>query len=193
LAGRRPVNFSSFFIIFDTLFRLRVQPLFFIKNHIMKITKDKVAAIHYTLTDNSGNVLDSSKGRQPLYYIQGIGNLIPGMEEGLEGKSKGDKFIINVSPEKGYGVRDEKQIQKVPRSAFGGQEVKKGMQFSAGGNHGSQVVTVTEIGLDTVTIDANHPLAGVELNFDVEVIEVRSATSEELSHGHVHGPGGHHH
>jgi FKBP-type peptidyl-prolyl cis-trans isomerase SlyD len=193
LAGRRPVNFSSFFIIFDTLFRLRVQPLFFIKNHIMKITKDKVAAIHYTLTDNSGKVLDSSKGRQPLYYIQGIGNLIPGMEEGLEGKSKGDKFVINVSPEKGYGVRDEKQIQKVPRSAFGGQEVKKGMQFSAGGNHGSQVVTVTEIGLDTVTIDANHPLAGVELNFDVEVIEVRSATSEELSHGHVHGPGGHHH
>jgi FKBP-type peptidyl-prolyl cis-trans isomerase SlyD len=174
-------------------FRLQVQPLFFIKHHIMKIAKEKVAAIHYTLTDNSGNVLDSSKGREPLYYIQGIGNLIPGMEEGLEGKSKGDKAIIKVSPEKGYGVRDDKQIQKVPISAFGGQEVKKGMQFSAGGNHGSQVVTVTEVGLETVTINANHPLAGVELNFDVEVIEVRNATSEELAHGHVHGPGGHHH
>lgn len=159
----------------------------------MKIAKEKVAAIHYTLTDNKGTVLDSSKGREPLHYIQGIGNLIPGMEEGLEGKSKGDKFIINVGPEKGYGVRDEKQIQKVPRSAFGGQEIKKGMQFSAGGNHGSQVVTVTEVGPDTVTIDANHPLAGVELNFDVEVMEVRNATSEELAHGHVHGPGGHHH
>lgn len=159
----------------------------------MKIGKEKVAAIHYTLTDNSGNVLDSSKGRQPLYYIQGIGNLIPGMEEGLEGKSKGDKFTIKVSPEKGYGVRDDKQIQKVPRSAFGTQDVKKGMQFSASGNHGSQVVTVTEVGLDTITIDGNHPLAGVELNFDVEVMEVRNATSEELAHGHVHGPGGHHH
>lgn len=159
----------------------------------MKITKDKVAAIHYTLTDNSGNVLDSSQGREPLYYIQGIGNLIPGMEEGLEGKAKGDKFVINVSPEKGYGLRSEEQIQKVPRSAFGGQEVKVGMQFSAGGNHGSQVVTVTEVGIENVTVDANHPLAGVELNFDVEVIEVRNASAEELAHGHVHGPGGHHH
>jgi FKBP-type peptidyl-prolyl cis-trans isomerase SlyD len=159
----------------------------------MKIAKDKVAAIHYTLTDNNGTVLDSSKGREPLYYIQGIGNLIPGMEEGLEGKAKGDKFIIDVSPEKGYGVRDDKQMQKVPRSAFGGQDVKVGMQFSAGGNHGSQVVTVTEISLDTVTVDANHPLAGVELHFDVEVMEVRNATPEELAHGHVHGPGGHHH
>lgn len=159
----------------------------------MKIAKDKVAAIHYTLTDNTGNVLDSSAGREPLYYIQGIGNLIPGMEEGLEGKAKGDKFIIKVSPEKGYGVRSEEQIQKVPITAFGGQEVKVGMQFSAGGNHGSQVVTVTEVGADTVTVDANHPLAGVELNFDVEVMEVRNASAEELAHGHVHGPGGHHH
>lgn len=159
----------------------------------MKIAKHKVAAIHYTLTDNAGEVLDSSAGREPLYYIQGIGNLIPGMEEGLEGKSKGEKFTIKVSPEKGYGVRNDQQIQKVPRSAFGTQEVKVGMQFSAGGNHGSQIVTVTEIGNDTVTVDGNHPLAGVELNFDVEVMDVRDASAEEISHGHVHGPGGHHH
>lgn len=156
----------------------------------MEITKHKVAAIHYTLTDNQGNVLDSSSGREPLYYIQGIGNLILGMEEGLEGKKKGDKFQIHVSPEKGYGVKDPAMTQKVPLTAFGGEKVQTGMKFQT--NQG-QVVTVTEVSTDTVTVDANHELAGVELHFDVEVMEVRNATSEEISHGHVHGPGGHHH
>jgi len=156
----------------------------------MQIGKEKVVSIHYTLRDNSGSILDSSEGNSPLLYIQGIGNLIPGMEEGLEGKRKGDKVDIKVSPEKGYGVRNDQFIQKVPRSAFGGQEVKVGMQFQT---DRSQVVTVTEVGLESITVDGNHPLAGVELNFAVEVLDVREATSEELSHGHVHGPGGHHH
>lgn len=156
----------------------------------MQITKNTVAAIHYTLTDNQGNILDSSSGREPLHYIQGIGNLILGMEEGLEGKKKGDKFQIKVSPEKGYGVKDPAMMQKVPVAAFGGEKVQPGMKFQT--NQG-QVVTVTEVTAETVTVDANHELAGVELNFDVEVMEVRNATSEELSHGHVHGPGGHHH
>ena len=105
----------------------------------MQITKHKVASIHYTLTDNDGNVLDSSSGREPLTYIQGIGNLIAGMEEGLEGKTKGEKFNLKVSPEKGYGVKDDALTQKVPRSAFGTQEVKVGMQFQT--NQGG-VVTV---------------------------------------------------
>jgi FKBP-type peptidyl-prolyl cis-trans isomerase SlyD len=156
----------------------------------MQITKHKVASIHYTLTDNDGNVLDSSAGREPLTYIQGIGNLIAGMEEGLEGKTKGEKFNLKVSPEKGYGVKDDALTQKVPRSAFGTQEVKVGMQFQT--NQGG-VVTVTHVGLAEITVDANHPLAGVELNFAVEVLEIRHATDEEISHGHVHGPGGHHH
>ncbi len=156
----------------------------------MQISKHKVASIHYTLTDNDGKVLDSSAGREPLVYIQGIGNLIPGMEEGLEGKSKGDKLKIKVSPEKGYGVKDEALQQSVPRSAFGDQDVRVGMQFQT--NQGG-IVTVTKVGLSEITVDANHPLAGVELNFDVEVLDIRSATQEELDHGHVHGPGGHHH
>ena len=156
----------------------------------MQITKNKVAGIHYTLRDNSGAVLDSSDGREPLYYLHGAGNLIAGMEEGLEGKTEGDKFELKVSPEKGYGEKDPTMTQKVPRSAFGDQEVKKGMKFST--DRGA-VVTVTEVGLDAVTVDANHPLAGVELNFDVEVMEVRNATADEIQHGHVHGPGGHHH
>jgi FKBP-type peptidyl-prolyl cis-trans isomerase SlyD len=160
---------------------------------MMQIAKHKVVSIHYTLTDNTGTTLDSSEGRSPLMYIQGIGNLIPGMEEGLEGKQRGDKLQIKVSPEKGYGLRDERLIQSVPRSAFGNQKVQKGMQFRAETGSGPQVVTVTEVGLETVTVDGNHPLAGVELNFSVEVMDVRNATAEELSHGHVHGPGGHHH
>lgn len=156
---------------------------------IMKITKHSVAAIHYTLTDNTGKVLDSSAGRDPLYYLHGEGNLIPGMEEGLEGQETGKKLKLKISPEKGYGTRDEKLIQKLPRTAFGGERVEKGMQFQA--NNG-MIVTVTEVSLDQVTVDANHALAGVELNFDVEVMEVRSATADEIAHGHVHGPGGHH-
>jgi FKBP-type peptidyl-prolyl cis-trans isomerase SlyD len=156
----------------------------------MQITKDKVASIHYTLRDGEGNILDSSAGREPLTYLQGAGNLIAGMEEGLEGKSKGDKLQLKISPEKGYGVKDDALVQKVPRAAFGNQKVEKGMQFQT--NNG-QVVTVTETGLESITVDGNHPLAGVELHFDVEITDVRSATPEEISHGHVHGAGGHHH
>ncbi len=156
----------------------------------MQITKNKVAGIHYTLRDNSGTVLDTSDGRDPLYYLHGAGNLIAGMEEGLEGKTEGDKFELKISPDKGYGEKDPTMTQKVPRSAFGDQEVKKGMKFST--DRGA-VVTVTEVGLDAITVDANHPLAGVELNFNVEVMEVRNATAEEIQHGHVHGPGGHQH
>ncbi len=156
----------------------------------MQITKNKVASIHYALTNNDGKVLDSSSGREPLTYIQGIGNLIPGMEEGLEGKTKGDKFSLKISPEKGYGVKDDKLEQRVPRTTFGAQEIKVEMQFQT--NQGG-VVTVTKVGLAEITVDANHPLAGVELNFDVEVIEVRNATEDEIAHGHVHGPGDHHH
>ncbi len=156
----------------------------------MQITKNTVAAIHYTLRDNEGNVIDTSSGREPLNYLHGAGNLIAGMEEGLEGKSKGDKFQLKIEPANGYGEKDPAMVQQVPRSAFGDQDVRPGMKFST--NHGN-VVTVTHVGLESVTVDANHELAGVELNFDVEVMEVRNATNEEISHGHVHGPGGHHH
>ena len=156
----------------------------------MQISKHKVASIHYTLKDQEGQIIDTSSGKEPLVFIQGIGNLIPGMEDGLEGKKLGDKFNIKVSPEKGYGVKSDDLIQKVPRSAFGDQHIEKGMQFQT--NHGN-VVTVTNVGLSEITVDGNHPLAGVELHFDVEVMSVREATAEELEHGHVHGPGGHHH
>lgn len=156
----------------------------------MQITKNKVAAIHYTLRDNEGTVIDSSEGRDPLNYLHGAGNLIPGMEEGLEGKEKGSKLNLKIDPEKGYGEKDENLIQQVPRSAFGEQDVKPGMRFST--NQGG-VVTVTDVGPESITVDGNHPLAGVPLNFDVEIVEVRNATDEEITHGHVHGENGHEH
>ena len=155
----------------------------------MTITKDKVAAIHYTLRDSEGNILDSSQGKDPLYYLHGAQNLIPGMEEGLEGHSKGDQLKLEVTPEKGYGKRDLNLVEEVPRQAFGGQTIEIGMQFET--NDG-QVITVTKVSPDTVTVDANHPLADQDLHFDVEILDVRDATADELAHGHVHGPGGHH-
>ncbi len=155
----------------------------------MQISKHKVAAIHYTLTDDSGNVLDSSVGSEPLYYLHGEGNLIPGMEEGLEGHAAGDKVTIDVTPEKGYGRRNPTLIEEVPKQAFGNQRIAVGMQFET--NEG-ELITITNVGTDTVTVDANHPLADQNLHFDVQVLDVRDATPDELDHGHVHGPGGVH-
>ncbi|HLF34467.1 MAG TPA: peptidylprolyl isomerase [Cyclobacteriaceae bacterium] len=156
----------------------------------MRIQKDKVVSIHYTLKDKEGNILDTSSGREPLTYLHGNGNLISGMEEGLEGKSSGEKLDLEISPEKGYGVRNEELVQQVSRTAFGDQKVEKGMEFQTKSGH---TVVVTKVGLEQVTVDANHPLAGKDLFFNVEVLDIREATKEELDHGHVHGPGGHHH
>ena len=161
----------------------------------MLIGSEKVVLIHYTLTDESGQVLDSSSGRDPLAYLHGKGNIIPGLEKALEGKQAGDKLNVAVQPAEGYGERDERLVQDVPREAFENvDEVNPGMQFQAQNEQGqARVVTVTKVADDLITIDANHPLAGANLNFDVEVTEVREPTAEELEHGHVHGPGGHNH
>lgn len=160
----------------------------------MKIAKNSVVTINYTLTDEGGEVLDTSKGREPLSYIQGLGNIIPGLESSLDGRAIGDKFKISIQPADAYGDRDESRVVKVDRDRFAGvDDLEVGMQFRAeGGSGGSQVVTVTAVEQDTVTVDANHPLAGKTLNFDVEVMGVREATPDEISHGHVHGPGGGH-
>jgi FKBP-type peptidyl-prolyl cis-trans isomerase SlyD len=166
----------------------------------MTIGKDKVVTIDYTLTDSSGQVIDTSKGHAPLSYLQGAGNLIPGLERALEGKSTGDELKVTIEPDEAYGQRDDALIQTLPKAKFkGGKDVAVGMQFtteeqiSPKGTRGSRIVTVTNVAGDNVTIDANHPLAGVPLTFDVKVVDVRDATSEEISHRHVHGAGGHHH
>lgn len=160
----------------------------------MQIAKNRVISIDYTLTDAQGTELDSSQGRGPLDYIHGIGNIIPGLEAALEGKSKGDQVNAVIPPEKAYGTRDENLVQQLPRSQFDtDQDIRVGMQFQATGETGPRVVTVVNVDLDNVTIDANHPLAGLTLHFDVTVKDIREATGEELSHGHVHGPDDHHH
>lgn len=160
----------------------------------MEATKEKVVSIDYTLTDDKGNVLDSSSGRGPLAYLHGAGNIIPGLESALEGKSPGDSLSVKVSPAEGYGEHDAALVQDVPRSQFPPNvELERGTQFQAQTPQGPRIVTVVNVEDDSVTVDANHPLAGMELNFDVSVVEVRDAQAEELQHGHVHGPGGHAH
>lgn len=160
----------------------------------MNVKRNKVVSIHYTLRDDAGNVLDSSSGRAPLAYLHGNGKLVPGLESALDGKSAGDKLIVTVAPEQGYGVRDAGLVQILPRTKFAGDaEIAPGMQFQAKGAGGVRLITVTSVERDLVTVDANHPLAGKTLHFQVEITEVRQATREELEHRHVHGPGGHHH
>lgn len=161
----------------------------------MQISQDKVVSIHYTLTGADGETLDSSRGRgEPLAYLHGHGNIIPGLENALTGKSAGDTLNVQVAPAEGYGERYEQLVQQVPRSAFEGVDtLEPGMQFQAETGMGVRLFTITEVQGDQVTIDGNHPLAGQTLNFDVEVTEVRDASPEELEHGHVHGPGGHEH
>jgi FKBP-type peptidyl-prolyl cis-trans isomerase SlyD len=160
----------------------------------VEITADRVVTIHYTLKDDKGAVLDSSAGGEPLAYIQGHGNLVSGLEKALEGKQDGSTLAVVVSPAEGYGTRDEALIQRVPkRSLQGSGEIKKGMQFQARTEDGLRLFTVTALVGDMVTLDGNHPLADQTLHFDVEVVSVREATTDELEHGHVHGAGGHHH
>ncbi len=160
----------------------------------MKIENQKVVSINYTLRNDQGEVLDTSDGREPLAYIHGMGNIIPGLESHLNGKSAGDSLKVSVAPVDGYGEYDLAQVVRVSRSQFEGvPELKIGMQFTASSPDGHQVVTITNIDNDSVTVDGNHPLAGKTLHFDVTVVDVRNASADELSHGHVHGTGGHHH
>ncbi|MEW6169740.1 MAG: peptidylprolyl isomerase [Pseudomonadota bacterium] len=160
----------------------------------MEIANQRVAYIHYTLTNDAGEVLDSSREAEPLAYLHGAGNIVPGLESALSGKQAGDRLNVKVAPAEGYGERDEALVQDVPRGAFQGiSDIEPGMAFTAQSNRGTMRVVVTRVAGDVVTVDGNHPLAGETLNFDVEVTEVRPATEEELSHGHVHGPGGQHH
>ena len=159
----------------------------------MQITDNTAVAFHYTLTNNSGEVLDSSAGGEPLLYLHGAGNIIPGLESALAGKQTGDKLNVSIAPEQAYGLIDDNMVQVVSIKMFEGMDVEVGMQFHADVSYGSGVITITAIDGDDVTIDGNHPLAGEQLNFDVEIIEVRAATADEIAHGHIHGAGCHHH
>ena len=160
----------------------------------MKIAARTVAQFHYTLTDDAGTVIDSSRGGDPLTYLHGGGQIVPGLEKMMEGKVKGDAFKADVSPEEGYGQRIEALLQTAPRAMFPPDvNPEVGMQFQAESNMGPVMVTVVAVEGETVTLDGNHALAGQTLHFDVEVHSVREATTDEVLHGHAHGEGGHHH
>jgi FKBP-type peptidyl-prolyl cis-trans isomerase SlyD len=156
----------------------------------MPIADNDVVTFHYTLKGDSDEVIDSSAGGEPLAYLHGHGNIVPGLERELAGKGVGDRLQVRVPAAQGYGEYDSALVQKVPRRALKGiANLRVGLRLQAG----NQAVMVTHIAGDMVTLDGNHPLAGKNLNFDVEITAVRPATEEELTHGHVHGDGGHHH
>lgn len=160
----------------------------------MQVADKKVVLIHYTLTDLNDEVMDSSEGQEPLAYLHGMGNIVPGLEKELVGKQAGDKVNVEVTPEEGYGEINAELIQEVERGAFDGvDQIDVGMRFMAQTAWGEQPVVVTAVSEETVTVDGNHPLAGQTLKFDVEIVEIRDASDEELEHGHAHGAGGHHH
>lgn len=160
----------------------------------MQLTKHKVATLNYTLKDKEDNILDASNDGS-FTYLHGAQNIIPGLENALEGKQAGDEINVVIDPEDAYGERSLEKIQRVPREMFPADvELEAGMQFNAAEPNGAPViVTVTAIEAEEVVVDGNHPMAGIQLHFDVTLVEVRDASEEEIEHGHVHGPDGHHH
>jgi FKBP-type peptidyl-prolyl cis-trans isomerase SlyD len=156
----------------------------------MTIADKKVVTLEFTVKNADTNeVIESSVGGEPLIYLHGFNNLVPGLETALTGKKVGDKYDVNVSAEEGYGVRDDSLVQEVPKAAFEGvEDVQVGMEFTADGPDGPVVVEVTKIENDMVTIDSNHPLASIPLAFSGEIKDIREASSDELEHGHIHGP-----
>lgn len=154
----------------------------------MKIAESRVVSIHYTLTNTEGETLDSSAGGDPLAYLHGAGGLIPGLERELEGREKGDQFEATIQPEDAYGEVNPQLVQEVPLDVLSGIEnLAVGMQLQSQSPDGrTQVLVVDAVGEETATLNANHALAGEVLHFEVEVADVREATSEELAHGHAH-------
>lgn len=157
------------------------------------IANNHVVSFHYTLTNAEGEQLDKSQD-QPLVYLQGAGNIIPGLEKAMEGKTVGEKFSVTIPAAEAYGEYNTDLVQEVPLQMFQGVEnVEPGMQFQAQTDDGVQIVTIKAIEGENAIVDANFPLAGQDLTFDVEITDIREASAEELDHGHVHGTGGHHH
>ena len=161
----------------------------------MTIAQHKVVTIHYKVSDSeSDEVIDSSENAEPMTYLHGAQNIIPGLEQALEGKVVGDELEVVVEAADAYGERSDDRIQQVPMEAFQGMEkVEPGMAVTAQTDQGQINLVITEVNGDLVTVDANHPLAGKSLKFEVTVEDVRDASEEEMAHGHVHGPGGHEH
>ena len=154
----------------------------------MQVANNMAVSIHYTLTNDEGEVIDSSIGSDALVYLHGKGNIISGLEQALAGKEVGEQFTVRIPAEDAYGEFMPERVQVIPRSMFEGvDQLEVGMQFHADVSAGPGIVAIVDIDGDDITIDGNHPLAGMPLTFDVEIVDVREATREELEHGHIHG------
>ncbi|TBR10063.1 MAG: peptidylprolyl isomerase [Lysobacter sp.] len=159
----------------------------------MNIEKNSVVRFHYTVSEAGQEPIESSDGREPLAIMVGHGNIIPGLEQAMEGKAAGDRFEVDVPAAQAYGERREGMTQRVPKKHFEGQLLQPGMQVVLNTNFGQRAVTIQKVGMTVVDVDLNHPMAGKDLHFAIEILDVREASAEELEHGHVHGEGGHHH
>jgi len=159
----------------------------------MIISKNSAVYFQYSLSDETGDIIDASPENEPMAYLQGHNSIIPGLEREMEGKKSGDVMVVTVEPKEAYGERKEEMVQQIPRESFKAEDIKIGMRFEATTPNGAVSVVVADLTDETVTVDGNHPLAGKKLTFDVRISDVREATKEELTHGHIHGPGGHQH
>jgi FKBP-type peptidyl-prolyl cis-trans isomerase SlyD len=159
----------------------------------MKIQKDSVVRFHYTVGEVGQPANESSNGGEPLAILIGHNNIIPGLEKAMEGREAGEKFEVDVPAAEAYGERREGLNQRIPKKHFGEQRLMPGMQVVLQTNFGPRAVTIEKVGMSVVDVDLNHPMAGKDLHFDIEIVEVREASTEEVEHGHVHGEGGHQH
>ncbi len=159
----------------------------------MKIEKDRAVRFHYTVGEVGQPATESSNGGEPLSILIGHGNIIPGLEKAMEGREAGDKFEVDVPAAEAYGERREGLTQRIPKKHFGEQRLMPGMQVVLQTNFGPRAVTIEKVGMSVVDVDLNHPMAGKALHFDIEIVDVREASAEEVEHGHVHGEGGHQH
>ena len=159
----------------------------------MKIEKDRVVRFHYSVAEQGAEPMETSRGRDPLAILFGHGNIIPGLEKAMEGHEAGDRFDADVPAAEAYGERREGLTQRVPKKHFGEQRLQPGMQVVLNTNFGPRAVTIEKVGMSVVDVDLNHPMAGKDLSFDIDIVDVREASAEELEHGHVHGDGGHQH
>lgn len=159
----------------------------------MKIEKDRIVSFHYSVAEQGKESLETSEGREPLMILVGHGNIIPGLEKAMEGRQAGDKFSAEVAAAEAYGEVQPGMIQRVPKKYFKGSKLAPGMQVVLQTKFGPRPVTVQKVGMSVVDVDLNHPMAGKDLKFDIEIVDVREAQAEEIDHGHVHGDGGHQH
>ena len=160
----------------------------------MKIEKDRVVRFHYAVAESGQESVENSKDAgQPRAILFGHGAIIPGLEKAMEGREAGDSFKASVSAADAYGERRDGLSQRIPKKHFGGQKLEPGMQVVLNTNFGARAVTIQKVGMSVVDVDLNHPMAGKDLDFDIEIVEVREASEEEIAHGHVHGDGGHAH